>query len=466
MGDDGVVKFGKKSLEMPVAENDAWKRMCERDPENCVKNHPLSAALTCEDPKKREKVPKTCAEFQRKFPAGSVRNKLFDKHCKILRTPFTVVTEKGKLAEQHLVKSHQVFYVLGDAIVKYHPEILGDRVYSGLYLGSGAHISPILTAMRLIDLGKIDRAEFIFTELNPKTAEDLRDALNMIRKYNPGLFSEPSINGDSVKIIYKGIPITINASVRSLDQRGEGLSYGQSTYIRNYYEEDELRTSDIVVMHDIPVHRNKRHPITDLMRHQRELADGKPRLVVAEDTLSFLDESPKNWYFRTPSPFEYIKINGPYGCGGDAEISTPKYKAAALMSLDQDMVLPTMHSVSYMGSERVALRVASGYLEKSKSNPKLHLKLVIYLAAELYMHHRTLKKAKEDPNYYASGEPVHKLRSDFLDLFIDIEKALRAEDVLRDDETIIDFIDLPKSEIIKRIKPHVIPISSNPPCPK
>lgn len=296
----------------------------------------FTMAVACEDSGFAQVNAAACGHFRQKYPEPTLRHALFDQHHGDgTVTPFSVVTENAPFHLQHLVKSHQVFHNLGAAIAADYPGVLRDRELSGLYLGSGAHLSPILTAMRLIDDGAIDRARFTYTELNPDTAANVLDALEAIAVYQPDLYDAAILAGDTVTIHYRGAEITVTASVRDAEDV-ELNRYGVgSTSVYNYFYESEFRDADLIILHDI--YAPDGIATGDLMTYQRMLAeeeDTRQRLVVAPDTF-------------TPDaiPYPHTLIPGAYDCGTwDAEIAEPTYAAAVLADLTQPWELPAFHA--------------------------------------------------------------------------------------------------------------------------
>lgn len=280
-------------------------------PIDCVDASPLTVAVACEDPQLRAKYQMACTMLNMMYPDVPLRARLFDNNgigMPSSMTPFTIVNQLGSYGLQHLVKSHGVFFDLAASIQRLNPAILSDRNLSVLYPGSGAHVSPVLTAMGLIDSNAIDTAEFVYTELNPETAKNIYSGLMEIGRLKPGLLESVALNGDTITIVYKGKPITIRVDVNTEAEAGLSPGESRSGEIFQYMTEEQFKKADLVILHDL--YADPDHAILDLLEAQRKIGSGD-RLVLA--TVSSL-----------PAKNRYLPILGPYGCGLDSEIGAPQ----------------------------------------------------------------------------------------------------------------------------------------------
>lgn len=125
---------------------------------------------------------------------------------------------------------------------------LSDRTFSALYPGGGAHIAPIVMAMKYIDEGTIDAATFTYTEIDENTLIQLEYLLKNIRSVTPSLEYHPNDKKSDT------CDNAENGTITNLE-----LTYkGKSIHIRfllscsgkKYFQATELEKSKVFISHD------------------------------------------------------------------------------------------------------------------------------------------------------------------------------------------------------------------------
>lgn len=164
-------------------------------------------------------------------------------HLNTVNHPFASLFDRLPVDILSALRGLPVFDSLGEKMVRLIPAIAKSRKLQVLYPGSGFHVAPLLTALRLMDAGIIDEAAYLYTEIDPSHFAWLkhiferglgnpfdRVTLEPKREF-PGEGSEQAILLD-----YKGHPLRI---VFALNRSGE-----------NYYRPEYLKEADLVVIHD------------------------------------------------------------------------------------------------------------------------------------------------------------------------------------------------------------------------
>ena len=387
-----------------------------------------------------------CAEFRRKFPYNIPRNRLFDAHCSIHRTPLTVVPEYAPVELAHLVKSHQVFADTAVAIEQYKPEIIADRNLTTLYPGSGTHISPILIAERLMDRDKIDEAHFVYTDLNPNLPTELLESFKAVKRYQPNLYDQISIDGNTLTLQYHGKKIVFHASVRKADEVKINYYGVGSSEISEYFYPDEFRDADLIIIHDLFL--SPKDGVRDLMRLQRNINDHKARVVLTND-----DFDPRiglgptlTHIYPTVVPYDYATISGPFGCSSDAEIGSPvNPHKAAIIDLDSHVIVQqpgTLFPAHNTNHEPLAL---AEHFSRTEYTAPQKLKLALYIVNE----------ARAFKIHEAMSKPIQNswalVRQNYQPLFTKAESELKRQGFLKEDESLESLLDLPHDIYLKRI---------------
>ena len=244
-----------------------------------------------------------------------LRARLFDNSDKdSIHTPFSVLNAERPFSIQHLIKSHEFFYRLADDLVENHSSVIADRELSVVYPGSGAHLSPLLTATHLIDLGKIDGARFVYTELNPNTARDVYQALQIVDEWIPEYFENVELQDQTVSFTHAGKPVAITVQINVDTEIGLEAGESFSRQISQYMPSQYFTSADVIVLHDLYV--DPAGASSALADYQRELNDGRVRIVVTPDMPRIYDTA-------------VSRVPGPYGCSGDSEIGKPTNRKGA-----------------------------------------------------------------------------------------------------------------------------------------
>lgn len=119
--------------------------------------------------------------------------------------------------------------------------------FTFLYPGAGNHIAPLAMAARLIDLGRMDEAEFIYTDISYCKFAELEDNLDLLASIDPDfeVVKKPRKEkkcGEygsqfTCAIKYRGQPIRINYKLSCSDQ---GL----------WFLREDFKNSDVFIQHD------------------------------------------------------------------------------------------------------------------------------------------------------------------------------------------------------------------------
>lgn len=226
-------------------------------------------------------------------------------HLESVEHPFAGYFDNVSPYYFHDFRGLPVFDQLPDLVSANLPQISEHRELNVLYPGSGSHIAPLLTAMKLIDSGIIDRATFTFTEISDYSSRitgllELGIQLGIFDSVNEGgpkhfLFAGTE---QSFEITYKGKKIVL---VFALNRSG-----------KEYYREDYLRRADLVVLHD-PKDGYLRSSYDLLAHMQREKAKKFPESA----QMVVMEGGRRDWEIGFPESLAISEISGPYGhCQG------------------------------------------------------------------------------------------------------------------------------------------------------
>ncbi len=329
MGDNPLEHFGVYAPAMRLVEDPDQRKALEQDPVDLLDfgAYQVAAAIACEEPAWQTQIPNTCQEFEKKFPKGFPRQKLFDQRCSQGRqaTPLDDIELKAPLALLHTTKSYRVFHDLADVLVKNFPGVLKKREINILYPASGAQITPFLTARALIERGVIDSAQIACTELNPDTGQNLYAAFLEVKKYAPGLFDtiKLSPNGQVVTVTFQGKEVVFKASIR--DDSSEPACQGIN--VCGYFSKKEFQEADLILQHDAD---DVTYQV--MLELQQKIGEGRSHLFLAE---GFLEDSLTLAYGGK-------RISGPYGCSHERSeiIGKGSVDGATLLDLQQVAYLP------------------------------------------------------------------------------------------------------------------------------
>lgn len=226
------------------------------------------------------------------------------------------------------------FNQLADSIATM-PRIQESRELKVLYPGSGSHVAPLMTAIKLIDQKAIDKAQFVHTEIDGFHVDVLRNIL--AEGVKRGVFDTLSVKAPvtfakqdkadgsetTLEVVYKGKPISI---VFKLNRSGE-----------DYYLEDDLKDAHLVVLHDpgVGYFEYSVNLLSQILFKRRERSFKEEQWIVMEG-------SNKSESTELPEEIAQVKLEGPYGhCGGVAgvgEVKSCAYSSARAFSLNDPVL--------------------------------------------------------------------------------------------------------------------------------
>lgn len=234
-------------------------------------------------------------------------------------------------------RSLPTFDQLASTLPSILPQIRENKRFSALYIASGFHIAPIATAMKLIDAGDIEGAEFTFTEINEGSFYNLHYILRALVEHN--IFIEITAGGwitfadegkeRLISLNYKGKPIRINFA---LNRSGE-----------KYFRPEYLKEANLVILHD-PGNSEFEDSVDLLAEILLLRRDGS----FPENQTIIMEGSARNTYIGPaknpfPATMKQHEISGPYGhCSGEdgvGEIDTCAYNSARVFLLNDPALL-------------------------------------------------------------------------------------------------------------------------------
>lgn len=234
------------------------------------------------------------------------------------------------------------FNKLSDTVVR-EGALDPTRELNVLYPGSGSHVAPLITAMNLIDKGKIRGARFTYTEIKERPFDHLRYLLDMA--LDNGVFDEVAYHSplplqfkdggteQVIELTYKGRQIQI---VFALNCSGD-----------EYYRPEYLNRADVVVIHDIDFKGRQLKAfelLAKMLLHKREKFRQKRQLVIMDGEANKASE---------PGWFGVVKLDqlgvaqefvpGPYGhCSGYkgiGEMDECYYSSARVFRMDEHILM-------------------------------------------------------------------------------------------------------------------------------
>ncbi len=209
-------------------------------------------------------------------------------------------------------RSARAFYHLADEA----PIDTSSRSLNVLVPASGSHVAPLVTAMRLMDQNRIDEAKFIYTEINPRTVDNLVSVLRKWSSFNPNL-SEPEIveyrRGDNggditaIRVYWHNRPITIEVKIKDSPKGG-------------YFDPEDASNANIIVLHDVGTYaKGNVEPckkiVPEIFESVRNRAEHDPALIVTDnfwgDDILLLGEGGRieaNYGHATPFEIENDQV--------------------------------------------------------------------------------------------------------------------------------------------------------------
>ncbi|OGQ48761.1 MAG: hypothetical protein A3I09_00570 [Deltaproteobacteria bacterium RIFCSPLOWO2_02_FULL_47_10] len=218
------------------------------------------------------------------------------------------------------------------------PRLAATRRLNILYPGSAFHAAPLITAMKLIDSGIIDEAEFTYTEKERSYLSDLEYITRVCME--KGIFEQVVLDpfwkkfddgGEERTLIitYKGHPIRI---IFALNRSGE-----------KYYRDDYFKRADLVIIHD-PGHgffEESVSLLSEMILQKTIESPQKDQVVIMEGVSNDSNYGPSNNPF--PETMRQYEVGGPYGhCNGYngvGEIKECKYSTARVFLMNDSALL-------------------------------------------------------------------------------------------------------------------------------
>lgn len=275
--------------------------------------------------------------------------------------PFVALLDKLPVLALPTLRGLPSYDRLAQAIPNLLHNLRQSKNLTVLYPGSGFHIAPLLTALRLIDNKEMEGATFIYTEIDANNFAwlvdvlqlglgDVFDHITVEKKVKfPGEDSEQTI-----VLGYKGHPIRI---LFALNRSG-----------KEYYRPEYLREADLIVIHDPGngAFQDSFNLAARIIWDKRLLVAEKPQVLIMEGTR----KGHPNDQFGFPDNMPQVLLPGPYGhCGGAlsvAEIEFCDFDSArafplhdpALLSLAATQASPVelSHTLYPPGQETIIFR--------------------------------------------------------------------------------------------------------------
>jgi len=186
--------------------------------------------------------------------AGSVKDHDPDKSAgseagRMFVPVSTFLDELWKHTHDPRIRSSEATLALTEKMLEFRPRFLHKRSVSVLYPGSGSHITPLDIAHLLIDRGLIDRAEFIFTEIEPTYCSELETILTLL--VSKGYYTSFSKKTVELEAGQQGSE-TILSIVRQ--DKVIQLIFALNRSGQSYFRPEYLDRADIFYLHDLGAH--------------------------------------------------------------------------------------------------------------------------------------------------------------------------------------------------------------------
>ncbi|HBB02661.1 TPA: hypothetical protein DCZ16_02625 [Candidatus Peregrinibacteria bacterium] len=173
-------------------------------------------------------------------------------------------------------------------LANYAPEFidLSNRKLKCLYPGAGSHIAPLFMATQLMDNDQIDSAEFIYTEVDPRSQNWLELSAQYLPQFDEKfIYSEHHTekNDDGVvdtiifSITYRNKPIKITLKINDPKKI-------------DWFEPEDLSRSNLLVLHDVFNGKSAVGPLFMMLKAFRAMKDKniQSTAVTAEDLTNVL----------------------------------------------------------------------------------------------------------------------------------------------------------------------------------
>lgn len=253
--------------------------------------------------------------------------------------PFDQLLDALPLRQVDDLRSVQAFYALADIVAQQLPAAIQARNLEMLYPASGSHIAPLVTAMRLVEQGKVDTVRITETEIDPfaffHLVRNLQVGTQLEIDGQP-LFEKVDVlplqrfTGEEgwergIVVTYRGHPITIRFAFQRSGKK--------------YYRAEDFAKADVVVLHDPFTGASGELLLYELLvdkANAQATAAVKPQLAIVEGDPSVAWDASRIQHL--PARPHIHTLPGPYGhCYLDHFIYTERgacfYKTAYVVPL-------------------------------------------------------------------------------------------------------------------------------------
>lgn len=252
----------------------------------------------------------------------------------LVKHPLVELCDELPILQLTTLKGLPSFDRLAKEILPMVPRIAQSKKLNVLYPGSGFHVAPLITALRLMDEGIIHEATYIYTEIKPEHFVTLAGILNRgignifdrLAVEKNRVFQDEGFE-QTILLHYKGHPIRL---VFALNRSG-----------KDWYRKEYLREADLIVIHD-PSNgsfTSSFNLLAQILFDKRSLVPEKPQVVIMEGTRSHRPDD----QFGFPSSMPQVLLPGTYGhCGGHfsvAEIEFCNFDSARAFPLHDPTLL-------------------------------------------------------------------------------------------------------------------------------
>lgn len=239
-------------------------------------------------------------------------------------------------------RSAKIFIQTADAIAEEFSK-LQLRALNVVYGGAGSHMAPLAVALRMMDLNIIDRASFLYTEVDEYAVDRVTAYLQGSEDLFKNLKIAKENKSPGYEVVfsweYKGKPITLTFAIKRSEE-----------YINDQYAAD----GNLYIIHDAGpgTHKNGQF-IKQFIRARKAAQSTKPAWVLAEPyvreqiglrqkAIAYISSQlpvENSWkglfqlFFGIDSRFNYpfLYLSGNYGCEKEAGKYEFEYMTAYTM---------------------------------------------------------------------------------------------------------------------------------------
>ena len=304
----------------------------------------LVARLFCSDNKNRFNVK---SPFNTSITSADIEEYHFESRAKFWEAhrndiaknynltkdnPFSKVFDNINIGLINTFRGISAFDELATHIPDMIPSVRETKKLNVLYPASGAHIAPVITAMKLIDDGTINTATFTYTEIRKKMFRYLHHIIKESVEYNVFNSLEDEgwekfeNQGAERKIVIQYNGGTINL-LFALNRSG-----------KKYYREEYLESADLVIIHDPGdgFFEGSAEIMANIIYEKRKQFPDKDQAIIMEGTSTANHFGPLKNPF--PKSINQIEIKKQYGhCSGEngiGEVDKCAYVSARVFLLN------------------------------------------------------------------------------------------------------------------------------------